>query len=75
MQDPLPKKSINKWIKLSNAGLQMAIIITLCVFAGDWIDGKYPNLYPLFTVVLSLFGVFVALFSVIKQVKNISDKS
>ncbi|WP_041987706.1 AtpZ/AtpI family protein [Capnocytophaga canimorsus] len=53
----------------------MAIIITLCVFAGDWIDGKYPNLYPLFTVVLSLFGVFVALFSVIKQVKNISDES
>ncbi|ATA67928.1 hypothetical protein CGC48_04335 [Capnocytophaga cynodegmi] len=71
----LPTKQLNKWIKFSQAGLQMAITIAICVFLGDWLDRKFPNLYPLFTVVLSLLGVFVAIYSVIRQVMNMSDKS
>ncbi|WP_041991884.1 AtpZ/AtpI family protein [Capnocytophaga cynodegmi] len=71
----LPTKQLNKWIKFSQMGLQMAIVIAICVFLGDWLDGKFPNLYPLFTVVLSLLGVFVAIYSVIRRVMNMSDKS
>lgn len=53
----------------------MAITIAVCVFLGDWLDRKFPDLHPLFTVALSLLGVFAAVYSVIRQVMNMSDKS
>lgn len=71
----LPTKQTNKWIKFSQAGLQMAVTIVVCSLAGNWLDGKYPNLYPLFTVTLSLLGVFVAVYTIIRQAINMSDKS
>lgn len=74
MKKQTPTKRLNKWIKFTNAGLQMAIVIAICVFSGDWLDKKFPNLYPLFTVVLSLFGVFASIYSVIRQLKQINDE-
>ena len=77
MEKPRPSKKtrdINKWIQFSNIGIQMAVTIVLCVLLGQWLDEKCPNLYPLFTVVLSLFGVFASLYLVYKQVKAMSKK-
>ncbi|MDO4228879.1 MAG: AtpZ/AtpI family protein [Capnocytophaga sp.] len=71
----LPTKQLSKWLKFSQAGLQMAVTIAICAFLGDWLDTKFPNSYSLFTVVLSLFGVLVAMYVVIRQVMNMSDKS
>ncbi|MDO5104282.1 AtpZ/AtpI family protein [Capnocytophaga sp.] len=70
----LPTKQLNKWIKFSQAGVQMAATIAICALAGNWLDGKFPELYPLFTVVLSLFGVFAAMYTIIRQAMNMSDK-
>lgn len=79
MGKPTEKKKltspINKWLKFSNIGIQMAATIVICVLLGRWLDGKYPNLYPLFTVVLSLFGVFASLYLVYKQVTEMSEKN
>ena len=48
--------------------MQMGITIVLCAYLGVWFDEKYPALAPWGVVGLSLFGVFVSLYYVIKQV-------
>lgn len=62
----------NKYLVFVNIGFQMAIIIAGGVFLGIWLDGKFPNKFSAFTISLSLLGVFVALYQVIRSVKNIS---
>ena len=52
----------------------MAITIAICSFFGIWLDGKFPNKYSLWTVVCSLFGVFGAMYSVIKKAQQMSDE-
>ncbi|MEB3016730.1 AtpZ/AtpI family protein [Capnocytophaga ochracea] len=70
-----PKNNhLNKWITFSQIGLQMAITIAICSFFGVWLDGKFPNEYSLWTVVCSLFGVFGAMYSVIKKAQQMSDE-
>jgi hypothetical protein len=48
-------------------GLQMAAIMGAGVFAGHWIDGLLKWKVPIFTLVLSLAGVFLALWYFIKD--------
>lgn len=48
-------------------GIQMIIIIVLFAYLGDFLDKKYPIVAPFGLAGLSLFGVFTALFWVIKQ--------
>lgn len=64
---------LDTWIKFSNMGLQMAIIIGGMAYLGVWLDGKYPNKYSVYTIICSLFGVFAALYAVYKQVKNMNS--
>lgn len=68
------KNQLHKWARFSQIGIEMAVIIGLFAFSGDWLDKKYTNLSPLFTVVLSLFGVFLSLYNVIKRVNAISKE-
>ena len=67
------KSRLDTWIKFSNIGLQMAIIIGGMTYLGIWLDRKYPNRYSTFTIIFSLFGVFAALYNVFRQVKNMND--
>jgi F0F1-type ATP synthase assembly protein I len=46
---------------------QMAITIFLGVWGGMKLDEKFPQQKPLFTLVLSLLGVVVAIYMVIKD--------
>ncbi len=50
----------------------MAGIIGFSAYGGVWLDEKY-NTDRLFTIILSLFGVFVALYVAYKEVKNLGD--
>ena len=68
-----PKGRLDTWIKFSNIGLQMAVIIGGMAYLGIWLDGKYPNRYSAYTIICSLFGVFAALYNVFRQVKNMND--
>ena len=52
----------------------MAITIFIGTYVGTILDEKYPNENNIFTLALSLLFVFVALYTVIKQVKNISEE-
>ena len=64
------KKPLNQFLKLSNLGIQMGLIIGISVFAGLKTD-LYFKFDAIFTVIFSLMGVFGALFYAIKKAKNI----
>ena len=68
------KRPLNKYTRFSGIALQMAITIFIGTYVGTILDEKYPNENNIFTLALSLIFVFVALYAVIKQVKNISEK-
>ncbi len=66
------KNQPNKWIALINIPIQMGVIIFIFSYFGTWLDKKYSNGGSLWTIVLSLFSVFLALYNVIRQVKNLN---
>lgn len=62
----------DKYLEFVNVALQMGLIIAAGVFAGVWLDKKFPNSFSGFTIGLSLLGVFLALYLVIKRVMEMS---
>jgi len=48
-------------------GLQLAVTVTVMVFLGVWLDGKFDT-NPILTIILSFFGVFAGLYTFIKSV-------
>lgn len=60
------RKSARAYLKYSGMGLQMGCVIAIFSFGGVKLDA-YLNSDPLFTVILSLTGVFTALYLFIKQ--------
>ena len=64
------KNPLNQFLKLSNLGIQMGLIIGIGVFAGLKTD-HYFKFDATFTVIFSLMGVFGALFYAIKEAKKI----
>lgn len=69
------KNQLKTWVRFSNIGLQMAIVIAAGTYLGVWLDEKYPNQYSAFTVGCSLFAIFAALYNVFRQLKNINKKN
>jgi len=50
----------------------MGLIIYLFSLAGNWLDKKYANQDNLYTKILVILGVFIALYNVNRQVKSIN---
>jgi len=73
MENNSSKKTPNKWIVFMNIPIQMGVIIFAFSYLGIWLDEKYTN-SSVFTIVLSLLSVFIALYNVIRQVKNINKE-
>lgn len=71
MDNQSKKKQRNKWLALINIPIQMGVIIFLFAFAGKWLDEKYPNPDELYTKSITLLGVFLAMYNVYRQVKEI----
>jgi len=64
--DSQPKKSpLNDYAVYSNMGIEMAVIIAMGVFGGIKLD-KWLGCSPVFTLILSLLGVGIALYVMIK---------
>ncbi|HSJ12236.1 MAG TPA: AtpZ/AtpI family protein [Gillisia sp.] len=62
----------DKYLEFVNIAIQMGVIIAAGVFAGIWLDKKYPNEFSGFTIGISLLGVFIALYLVIRKVTQMS---
>ena len=71
MQEKLSKKKNqrNTYIKYSSLASKMLVIILAGTFFGDYLDLKY-NTTPIYTIVLSLFSIFFALYYVLKNITN-----
>jgi membrane protein DedA with SNARE-associated domain len=71
--DKKPKKQLNKYIRLTGVGLQMGITIYLAAYFGKWLDVKYENTHKTYTIILTLAGVVLSFYSLLRQIKNINN--
>ena len=53
-------------------GLQLAVTVTVSVFIGIWLDGKFETT-PVLTIVFAFFGVFAGMYNFIKSVLRSND--
>lgn len=70
------KKNNNIYLRLSSVAIQMGVVIGGFAWLGVFLDDKYKLEKPIWTIVLSLFGVMASMYLIFKEVKNInsSDK-
>lgn len=65
--------ALNSYAKYSALGLQMFAIIGAFTYTGYKIDENRNAETPLYTAFLSLAGVFVALYLVIRSIKKLKS--
>lgn len=63
----LRSKGLNDFAKYSGMAFQMFGIIFLTTWGGIKLDKLSGNETPVFTIILSLLGVFAAIYTVIKD--------
>ncbi len=72
----MPKKTnksqLKQYARFSGIAIQMGITIYLGSLLGEWLDNNYPNSNNLYTKICTLAAVFISMYSVIKQVTNLS---
>ena len=64
------KKQLNSYLKYSSLVTQMAAIIIAGAFLGDYLDYRNQLNTPVYTIILSLISIFIALYSVLKNTIN-----
>jgi len=52
----------------------MAVIIAAGTFFGDYLDKKNTSDIPIYTIILSLLSIFLALYYVLKKAINQNEK-
>jgi len=62
-----PKKELNSYVKYSGLAIQMGLIIAAGMFAGVKLDKLIGWKFPLFTLLLSLGSVVLAIYMAIKD--------
>lgn len=68
MKEPNPKKKpLNNFIRYSNIGIQMLVIIAAGVFGGYKLDIRMHNKFPVFLIVLSTFALAAAIYTAVKD--------
>jgi len=67
-----PKKQLNPYIRFTSIALQMGITIWLGSILGNWLDLNYSTNQFYFKTI-TLLAVFMAMYSVIKQVVKITN--
>ena len=55
-------------------GFQMGGTIYLGSLLGKWLDGQLPNEHELYTKIVTLLAVFVAMYAIISQVIKVTNQ-
>ncbi|MBO4778265.1 MAG: AtpZ/AtpI family protein [Bacteroidales bacterium] len=63
----MKKNNINNFIKYTNIGIEMLVVILVGVFGGQKLDEVFENENQVFTIVCSLVAVFAAIYLAIKD--------
>jgi len=72
MTSKKPKQSTI--LKFSSLGFQMAITIGLGAWGGNYLDKKYENEKPIYTIILILLSIAIALYQVIREVNKLTKE-
>jgi F0F1-type ATP synthase assembly protein I len=62
------RQSLNTFTRFSGMAFQIAAPIILGVLAGGSLDKHYPMKFPVYTTVLTIAGVFLGIYIVIRSV-------
>lgn len=60
-----PKK-YNEALRYADLGWRMLAIVLAGVFGGRWLDGRFPDVKPLFTVSLAMLALAVSMYILIR---------
>lgn len=75
LQKPLKKKrSLRNYTRFSGIAFQMMAIIGGGTYSGVYLDKKFPNKHGIYTIILSLASVLIALYFVIRQIIKMSNR-
>jgi ATP synthase protein I len=66
-QKSLPNKGLNDFARYSGIAFQMIAVILITTWGGIQLDKLFKLQTPVFTIVLSLLGVFAAIYTAIKD--------
>lgn len=78
MQSQLSKNNLasnNSYLRLTSAALQMTAVIGGFAWLGTYLDNNYNPNGSLWTILLSLLGVGIGLYLIIKEVLSISKEN
>lgn len=67
-------KQPNPFFKYSNLAIQMGAIIGLSSWGGYKLDQHFQNREPVYTIILSLLGIFAGLYLVLKDLLKRKDQ-
>jgi len=67
MKTDKPKKNYNAYVKYSSIAVQMGLIVVAGTFGGYKLDKLFSLRFPIFTLVLSLGSVALAIYLAIKD--------
>ncbi|TRZ46456.1 AtpZ/AtpI family protein [Robertkochia solimangrovi] len=72
-KDQKPKNPLKNFAIFSGIAIQMGLTIFLFAWLGRWLDDKYNDGNKLYLIILTLLGVGIAIYAVIKQLNNLQD--
>ena len=64
------KDRMKDWIRYSTLGIEMAVIVGAAVWGGVSIDRRRAGEFPLFTLLLSVLGLVVAIIRLVRSTKG-----
>jgi ATP synthase protein I len=67
-EEKQPSKPLNAYVKFSSLGIQMAIIIGGGCYGGFKLDEYFKNTNSVFTIILSLLSIALAMYVVLKEI-------
>ncbi|MEO9512933.1 MAG: AtpZ/AtpI family protein [Flavobacteriaceae bacterium] len=73
-KSPKGKRPLNSYAKFSGIAFQMIAIIGGGTYLGIFLDEKFPNKHPIYTVICSLFAVLISIYFVIRQIIKMSNR-
>lgn len=67
MKDKQPQKPLNDYAKYSSLAIQMGVIIGGGCYGGYKLDEYFKNETPVFTIILSLVSIAIAMYLILKD--------
>ena len=67
MKDKRPQKPLDSYAKYSSLAIQMGVIIGGGCYGGYKLDEYFHNTTPIFTIILSLVSIAIAMYLILKD--------